>query len=74
MTLPAEFVIELDRGAAAELTITGTADDDGLARRIVESLKTTTARSCYWPDLERLLNGGDAPHTAPGDSAGRPVR
>lgn len=74
MTLPAKFVIDLDRGAAAELTITGTADDDGLARRIVESLKTTTARSCYWPDLERLLKGGDAPHAAPGDSVGRPVR
>ena len=74
MTLPAKFVIELDRGAVAALTIGGTADDDGLARRIIESLKTTTARSCYWSDLERLLKGGDAPHTAPGDSAGWPVR
>jgi photosystem II reaction center protein PsbP len=73
MTLPAKFVIELDRGAVAALTIGGTADDDGLARRIIESLKTTTARSCYWPDLERLLKGGDGPH-APGDSARRPVR
>jgi hypothetical protein len=64
ITLPAKFVIELDRGAAAELTISGTADDDDLARRIIESLKTTTARSCFWSDLERLLKGGGTPEAS----------
>jgi hypothetical protein len=58
ITLTTKYVVELERNAVAEITIAGTADDDRLARQIIESLKTTTARSCFWPDLERLLKGG----------------
>jgi hypothetical protein len=54
----AKYVVDLERNAVAEITISGTADDDGLARQIIGSLKTTTARGCYWPDLERLLKSG----------------
>ena len=57
IALSTKYVVDLERNAVAEITISGTADDDGLARRIIESLKTTTARSCFWPDLERLLKG-----------------
>ena len=55
ITLSNKYAVELERNAVAEITISGTANDDGLARQIIESLKTTTERSCYWPDLERLL-------------------
>ena len=58
ITLSSKFVVDLERNAVAEITISGTPDDDGLARRIIESLKTTTERSCFWPDLERLLKVG----------------
>jgi hypothetical protein len=58
IALSTKYVVDLERNAVAEITISGTADVDGLARRIIESLKTTTARSCFWPDLERLLKGG----------------
>ena len=58
IALTTKYVVELERNAVAEITISGTADDDGLARKIIESLKTTTARSCFWPDLEQLLKSG----------------
>jgi hypothetical protein len=59
IALSSKYVVDLERNAVAEITISGTADDDRLARQMIESLKTTTARSCFWPDLEKLLRAGD---------------
>ena len=61
IALSTKYVVDLERNAVAEITISGTADDDNLARRIIESLKSTTARSCFWPDLEQLLKKLSAP-------------
>ena len=58
ITLTTKFVVPVDRDAVAEITITATGDDDALARRIIEALRTTTDRQCYWRALEKLLKGG----------------
>lgn len=36
-------------------TVRASADDDALARRIIESLRTTRAPECYFPIAERML-------------------
>ena len=56
--LTTKFIVAVDRDGVAEITITGTPDDDALARRIIEALKTTTERQCYWSMLEGVLKGG----------------
>jgi hypothetical protein len=56
ITAASKFIIDLNpHEAVAIITIQGTPDDDGLARRIIETLKTTSNPECYWPVLEPLL-------------------
>lgn len=52
---PARFVVDLDPDAVVHITVRASADDDALARRIIESLRTTRAPECYFPVLERML-------------------
>ena len=47
--------VDLSPEAIVQITAFGTSDDDGLARRIIESLKTTSDPQCYWGELEREL-------------------
>jgi len=55
LEFPAKIFVELGSDALAQITVGGTADDDGLARRIVATLRTTTDPGCYWSLLEDLL-------------------
>lgn len=52
---PARIIVDLSPDAVVHFTVRGTADDDGLARRVIESLKTTTSPECYFPVLEQML-------------------
>jgi hypothetical protein len=56
-SFPTKFIVDLSPDAVAVVTIDGTGDDDGLARRIIETLRTTARPECYWSDLEDLLKG-----------------
>ena len=53
--VPTRIVVELGPAAVVHITVRGTRDDEGLARRVIESLKTTTASECYFPVLEQML-------------------
>jgi hypothetical protein len=55
IALPVKFAVPLEQGAALVITVADTADDDGLARRIIETLQTASDRACFWPALEELL-------------------
>jgi len=50
-----KVLVDLSPEAVAQITVFGTPDDDGLVRRIIESLKTTSDPQCYWAELEREL-------------------
>lgn len=52
---PSKILVDLSPNAVVQITVTGTADDDSLARRIIEALRTTTDPECYWPVLEDML-------------------
>ena len=52
---PVKIIVDLSPEAVMQITVIGTADDAHLARRIVESLKTTKEPECYFPLLERML-------------------
>ena len=56
--LPTKIVVDIGPARVAEITVVGTADDDALARLIVDRLSTTSERQCYWSTLESLLKGG----------------
>ncbi|WP_333840759.1 hypothetical protein [Pelomicrobium sp.] len=53
--LPTKIIVDLSPDAVMQITVQGTPDDDGLARPIVESLKTTSDPECYWQLLENML-------------------
>jgi len=55
---PSKIIVDLSPNAIVQITVGQTPDDDGLARRIIESLKTTSDPQCYWADLERELRSG----------------
>lgn len=59
IVFPVKIVVDIRPGAVVQITVQGTADDDGLARRIIESLRTTSDPECYWPVLEKMLKAAD---------------
>lgn len=52
---PTKIIVDLGPDAVVQVTVAGTQDDDGLARRIVENLRRTSDPECYWPMLEATL-------------------
>jgi len=58
---PLYVLVDLSPHTVAEVNVSGTADDEGLARRIVESLRTTTEPACYIADLEALHRATEPP-------------
>lgn len=54
MQLPIHIIVDLSPHTVAEINVTGTGDDEHLARRIIENLKTTSDPECYLADLERM--------------------
>jgi hypothetical protein len=55
IVFPAKIFVDLSPDAVAQITVAGTRDNDDLARRIVERLRTTLDPECYWPLLEDML-------------------
>ena len=52
---PATIIIDLSPDAVVYIILAGTGDHENLARRIIESFKTTTDPECYWAALEGML-------------------
>ena len=54
---PPIFIVDLSPDAIViiNIMVKGTSNVDGLARSIIDTLKTTSAPECYWSDLERML-------------------
>ena len=52
---PLHVMLELSPHTVAEINVHGTEDDAAVARRIIESIRTTTDAGCYFADLERLF-------------------
>jgi len=50
---PMKLVVDLSPDAILEIIVGRTADDAQLARQLIESLRTTKERECYFPTLER---------------------
>ena len=54
------ILVDLKPGSVVQVAVSGTKDDDRLARSIVESLQTTADPECYWPLLERTVKEASA--------------
>ncbi len=54
MPFPMYVIVDFSPHTVAEINVMGTGDHAQLARRIIESLKTTVEPECYLADLERL--------------------
>ena len=52
---PTKVIVDLSPNAVVQITVDCTSNNDGLARRIIETLRTTADPECYWPVLERML-------------------
>ncbi len=52
---PVKIIVDLSPDAVMQITVVATADNEQLARLIVESLRTTKEPDCYFPLLERML-------------------
>jgi hypothetical protein len=48
VVFPAKIIVNIRRDAIVQITVQGTDDDHGLARRIIEGLRTTADPECYW--------------------------
>lgn len=61
MPFPMYVIVDFSPHTVAEVNVMGAGDQLLLARRIIESIKTTTEPDCYMADLERLykLMSGD---------------
>jgi TonB family protein len=55
IVFPTKIIADFSPDGIAIVTIGGTADDDGLARRVLSSLKTTKNPECYFSALESGL-------------------
>ena len=53
--IPTKIIVDFSPDAVAVLTVAGTADDDGLALRILSTLRTTKESECYFPVLDASL-------------------
>jgi len=56
------ILVDLKSGSVVQVAVSGTRDDDRLARSIVESLQTTADPECYWPLLERTVKEASEEH------------
>lgn len=54
MPFPLYVIVDFSPHTVAEINVMGSGDHAQLARRIIESLKTTEDPACYLSDLERL--------------------
>lgn len=54
MPFPMYVIVDFSPHTAAEVNVMGAGDQAQLARRIIETMKTTAEPGCYLPDLERL--------------------
>lgn len=52
--LPTKILFDVSPDSVGMVTVAGTSDDEGLARRVTDSVKTTSDPKCYWSDLEAL--------------------
>jgi len=52
---PTKIIVDLSPDGVVLITVAGTPDDDGVARGIIQHLRTTSDAECYWPVLERML-------------------
>jgi len=52
---PTRIIVDLSPHAVMHFTIDGTQDNDRLAQRILETLRTTSELECYWTTLETML-------------------
>jgi hypothetical protein len=55
ISLPTKIIVDLSPDAVVVITAGGTIDDDGLARRIIKTIRTTSNPECYFPLLETML-------------------
>jgi len=55
--LVSKIFAEVAPGWVAQLTVNGTSDDDGLSRRILATLGTTSHPYCYWPFIHQYIPG-----------------
>ena len=49
------ILVDLTPTAVVQIAVSGTQNDEELARTIVEGFQTTSDSECYWPLLERML-------------------
>lgn len=54
IVFPTRIIVDGGSDAVALITV-GRTPDDGLAQRIVGTLRTTSNSECYWPVLEKML-------------------
>lgn len=66
---PLHVIVELGTNAIAEVNVHGTGDDDSMARRIIESIRTSTSDECYLPELELLFKAIDVATPIPPSGA-----
>jgi len=52
---PTRITVDLSPDAVIHMIVGGTADDDALARRVIETLRITKAPECHFPLLEEML-------------------
>ena len=52
-----EIIVDLSPDAVVEIIVAGSGepDNDALARRIIQSLRTTSDPKCYWPVYEGMV-------------------
>lgn len=54
VVLPSKVIVDLGPDAVVVISVMGTPDDHGLARRVIEGLRTTSNEDCYYSVLEKL--------------------
>ena len=64
---PLHVIVDLSPHTVAEVNVSGTADDAGLARRIVDGIRTTSDANCYLAETERLIKAMDVAVAEPPD-------
>jgi hypothetical protein len=52
---PTRIIVDLSPYGVMHFTVDGAQDNDGLARRVIENVRTTLEPECYWPVLEAML-------------------
>lgn len=55
LRLPTTLVLDVGDVGVFVITVLGTTDDQELARRIIERLRTTANPQCYWSELEVMM-------------------